>query len=152
MARATAMATRCCSPPDSSDGYRRALSGIWSASSNFRRPFPAFRFARAGDGLGQLNVIPHVQVGHQVAAGGLPHEPDLPTPVHHQLAIADIQQVALADPDTARRWTFQPRQDVQQRRFARSAGAHYADELPGRDGQINTAQRNHFQVGRLCRS
>jgi hypothetical protein len=33
LASATAMATRCCSPPESSPGLRRALSAIPSASS-----------------------------------------------------------------------------------------------------------------------
>ena len=105
--------------------------------------------AGAGNGLRQLNVVPHIKIRHQIAPRSLPHKAHLPAPVRHQLPVADVQQIPLAHPNAPGRGPFQPRQNVQQRSLARPAGAHYAHQLAGRNRQVNPAQRHHFQIRRL---
>ena len=123
----------------------RHLQGV----QQFFRPLATLPPVHAGDGLGKLDVVPHIQVGDQVAARGLPDEPHLTTTILHQLLIADVQQVPFAHPDPARRWALQAGQDVEQCGLARTAGAHNANQLARFHLQIDTAQRDHFQIRRL---
>jgi hypothetical protein len=107
---ARAMATRCCSPPDS-------CAGKWSRRS--LRP--------TGDGLvdvhrvardvgHQLHVLAHRQAGDQVVE--LEHEADVLAPVARQLGLAGAGQPWSPKRTSPAAGHVQPAQDVQQRALA----------------------------------
>ena len=143
------MATRCCSPPDK---LRRVAAGLVGHLEGFQQFFGAFAallLADAGDGLRQLDVVAYAQIWHEVAAGGLPNEPDLAAAIGHQVLVGNVQQVAFADTDTAGRRAFESREDIQEGGLAGTAGADDTDQLAGPDLEIDAAQGDHFQVSRF---
>ena len=95
---ATAMAARCCSPPDIWSGRRfRQSPRPSSSSSSVARARRARAFA-ARQPHGQFHVLLRGQVRQQVAGGLLPDEADHPAPVGQPLPGVHRRQVVAARP------------------------------------------------------
>ena len=153
---ATAMAARCCSPPDSWSGRRCRQSPRPSRSSSsaarFRRR-PALGLARAGQAAvgephRQFHVLLRGQVGQQVARGLLPDEAHRPAPVGQPLPLAQRGQVLARHPDRARGGRVQPGQDVHQGGLAAARRAHQRDDLALVHQQVEPLQGLDLDPGR----
>ena len=131
-ARALAMATRCCIPPDSCHGRCSAKSpsltscSISIARCRRRRLVPALQLQR------QLDVLDH---GAPVEQPGLLEG-------HAVLLVEPGLGGRLAvDPDVAGRRLDEVGDQPQQRRLAAPRRPDQADELAGRDGEVDVDER-----------
>ena len=102
-----------------------------------------------GNGHGQFDVVPNVEIGDQVAGGGLPDEAHLLAAVDDQFPVGDVQQVPVAHPNLTRRRAFQAGQNVEQGGLAAAAGANDGRNLAGGHLQVDAPQGHYFQVGQL---
>ena len=143
LASATAMATRCCSPPDSRSGrWSRAVAEpdhleqlAWPGR---RRSRPAVEDHR------QLDVLQRGQVRQQVARRLLPDEPDRAAPVARPVAPAEHARRSWpATIGSPGRRDVQAAEDVEQRRLAAARGADDGHHLAalGRPGRGPAGRR-----------
>ena len=131
LASATAIATRCCSPPDIWSGRRPAQCATPSRPSSSPVAGPPGAAARAGEPERQVDVLQRGQVRQQVARGLLPDEPDHRPPVAEPLPPRHRRQVAPGHPHGARGGRVEPGQDVHQRGLAAAGRADQRGQLPG---------------------
>ena len=89
---------------------------------------------------GQCDVLGHSEPGHQVEE--LEHKAELPPPYLGPRSRCQSGQVAPAEQDTAGVGCGQSSGQMQQGGLARSALADHGDELAGRDGEVDPAQRD----------
>ena len=147
LARATAIATRCCSPPDRASGRCDSRpSRPTSASRSWARASPA---AAAVEDHRQLDVLERAQVGQEVPRRLLPDHPDHPTPVGGPLAATHLGQVVPGDQGPSGRRSVEPAEDVQQGRLAAARGADDRHHLAPLDEQVETLEGDHLEVGDL---
>ena len=147
LASATAIATRCCSPPDS-------RSGRWSA----RSPSPTVSRSCEGAGVAlglavedhrQLDVLDGGQVRQQVAGRLLPDHPDRAAAVGRPLAPAELAEVVAGHARPSGRRHVQAAQDVEQRGLAAARGADDGDHLARADDEVEALQGDDLEVGHL---
>ena len=148
-ASATAIATRCCSPPDRRSGRcsARSASPTRSSSSVARR----CRLA-ATDAVQQhrqLDVLARGQIRQQVARRLLPDEADHATSVRVPLAPAHLAQDMAVDHGPTGRRHVEAAEDVHQRALAAARRADERDELTALDDQVETLEGDHLEVGDL---
>ena len=129
LARARATATRCCCPPESSDGrcFRRFLQphglddvvepgGVGLAAGEARRERDVLRRRERRDEVERLE-----------------DEPDAVAAQLRQLAVVELRDVGVTDEHGARRQVVEPGDAVHQRRLARARRAHDRGEATGRE-------------------
>ena len=147
LARATAIATRCCSPPDSRSGRCAARSAIptRSRSSSARRPpaLPAVEHHR------QLHVVDRRQVREQVPPGLLPDEPDGPTAEPRAVRVAHPAEVVARHDGPARGRDIHAAEDGEQRRLAAPRCADDGDHLAAVDEEVEALERDDLELGQL---
>ena len=124
---ARATATRCCWPPESSDGrwVRRSPSPMVSISVSSQAGSarsPAIR-------TGSSDVLLGGEDRQQVVA--LEDEADLRAPQQRELLVIERVEARAGDLDRAARRLVEPGEDVHQRRLAGARGAHDGGEVPG---------------------
>ena len=142
LAIARAMATRCCSPPDSCEGK-------WSTP--LAQPDHAQRLGgrhRLGGDVGdELDVLARGQAGNQVVE--LEHEADMLAAVLRQLALVGRGEIVIAIADGSRRGHVEAAEDVQQRRLAAARRPEHDDELGLKEVEIDAAQRVHVDLAHV---
>ena len=148
LARATATASRCCSPPDSRPAWRWATRArpMASSSSAVRRRLAAR--PRVGGPLREHDVAGGGLVGQQVAAGVLQDHAHVVQPHGRGRPAVQVVDPAAAHLDPARSGLDQPGQQPQQRGLARAGRPEQSDAIAGRDGQVDAAQRGHLLAER----
>ena len=147
LASARATATRCCWPPDSSDGRcfsrgRRPTVSI-TRSSQPAVGLPAGQVDRQGDVLGRRQ--------HRQQVEGLEDEPEAVAPQPGQLLVGQGGEVDVAHQDAPARQRVEPGHAVHEGRLARARRAHDGGEAPGGDGDVDLVERPHLGVARARR-
>ena len=129
LARARATATRCCCPPESSDGrcLRRFVEtdGLDDVVEPRRVGRAAGESGREGDVLGRR------ERRHEVER--LEDEADPIAAQLGELLVVELGDVGVADQHGARREVVEPGDAVHQRRLARARRAHDGGEAAGRE-------------------
>ena len=124
---ARAMPTRCCWPPESWPGRCRMRSARPTSS----RAVSTCRRRSAADSGNkqqrQLDVL--IRREHRQQVIELEDEADVPRPPAGELAFGHLRDAVVADPDFAFAGLVEAGDQVEQRRLARAAGAHQAEEL-----------------------
>ena len=138
-ASALAHATRCCWPPDSSDGRWRRRSRrpreSMTESSHSRIRLAAGDVHRKGD------VLRRGQRRDQVV--GLEDESDPVATQRRHLLVGQTDQFGVADHHRPRSGAVEPSQTVHQRRLARSRRPHDRGELAGGEIDTDIVERPH---------
>ena len=116
LASARAMATRCCSPPESSAGRCSARSRKPEPSSSSVRPLGGLRARRAGDHLRHRDVLERREFRQQMVV--LVDEAHAVAAERRARVVVERGAVLAADPDLAAVGLLEQAGDVQQRRFA----------------------------------
>ena len=122
---ARAIATRCCWPPESSEGRWRAPVCQADVGEQLVDPCPLGLVARELER--EDDVLLRGQ--HRQEVEELEHEADVTAAELRQLAVAELRDRGAVDPDLTRARPVESGQDVHERRFARSRGTHHGDEL-----------------------
>ena len=146
-ARATAIATRCCSPPERRSG--RWSSRSPSPTSSSRTPRPLGASGPAVEGHRQLDVLLGREVRQEVPRGLLPDHPDDAAPVARPLAAAHLAEVVAGDDGPAGRRRVEPAEDVQERRLAAARRADDRDHLADADDEIEALEGDDLEIGDL---
>ena len=141
--RARATATRCCWPPDSSDGRWRSRSPRPTVRDRPRRA-SARSGLRPASACGSVMFSARVSVGHQVER--LEHEADAVAAQQRELLVGQRAQVDVADQDPAGRERVEPGDAVHERRLARARRAHDRREAPGGEGDVDAVEGPHGGV------
>ena len=130
---ARAMATRCCSPPDSCDGK-------WSmpVAQADQPQRSSGRIGSRGDLGDQGDVLAGGQAGDQVVE--LEDEADVLAAVARQGGVVGGGQVVVAVADGAAGGHVQAAEDVEQRRFAAAGRPEQDDELALVQVEVDAAQ------------
>ena len=140
--RARAIATRCCSPPESSLGRWSRRPSMPSMSVRWsRRGLSSSRLvdgAEVGDVVGDLDVAHGGERGQQVEA--LEDEADLGAAHFGAFGIGEFGEVDAVDEDGAGGGAGEAAEDVEERGFAGAGGADDGDELAGGDGEVDVAE------------
>ncbi len=134
---ARAMATRCCSPPESSDGRwsRRPERPVFASSSSSH----ALSGLLAGDREREEDVLLRGQHRQQVEE--LEDEADVLAAELRELVVAERRDLGAGDRHGAGRRLVEPREDVHERRLARAGRAHDRDELAALHVERDAAER-----------
>ena len=119
LAIARAIATRCCSPPESCAG--KVVEALAEADQAQR---VLGRHRRLGDLRHQRDVLARGQARDQVVE--LEHEADVLAPVAREPGLVARGQLAVVEPDVAGGRRVEPAEDVQQRRLAAARRARAA--------------------------
>ena len=142
LTRARAIATRCCSPPESSVGrwsFRASRPTVRRSSSARSQPL---LLGDPGEQEREGHVLDRRVGVDQVE--GLKDHADRVAAVEGELLLAQIGDQPAVDADTARGGPVQAAQQVHERGFARAGGPGHADEPSAGDGQRHTAQGGHL--------
>jgi hypothetical protein len=143
LASARAIDTRCCSPPESCEGWAGAVLHV-QRLQQFQRAPRASRWAPGQHGQ-QGHVVGHVEERDQV--GRLEHEADAVAPQRAQ--VGDLPAVVvdrLPPRSCARRGLDDRAQALQQRALARARRADQAHHLAGGHLHVHVLQRLHGGV------
>ena len=136
---ARAMATRCCSPPDS-------CAGKWSLRAievhQTERVHRSHRIV--GDFGDERDIFPRGQAGDQIVE--LEHEADVAPAVGGQLCLVGPGQVGVPVEHLAARRHVEPAENVEQRRLAGARRTQQNDELAFRQFERYVAQRMHVDI------
>ena len=134
---ARAIATRCCWPPDSSDGRCRRRSVRPTRSSRFSKN------DRVGLLAGDRQRQRHVLLGgqHRQEVEELEDEADVLAAQQRHVAVGERPDVLTRDPDRPAGRLVERRKEVHQGGFARTGGAHHGDELAGLHVEGDPLQR-----------
>ena len=135
-ASARATATRCCWPPESSDGrcVRRSASATASSSWSTRPSVTA-----AGERQRQAHVLLGGEHRHEVE--GLEDEADLVAPQAREVGVVELADLGVGDRHGAAARAVEPREHVHQRGLAGPRGAHDRGEGAGLDLERDAAER-----------
>jgi hypothetical protein len=135
LAMARAMATRCCSPPESCG--REVVQALAQAhqGQGLLRPH-----GRPGDLGHRRHVLAGRQAGDQVVE--LEHEAHVIAPVGSWLLVGG-REVAVQVEHLPRRGRIQPAQDVQQGGFAAAGRPQQHHQFPRAELQVDAAQGVH---------
>ena len=134
---ARATATRCCWPPESSDGRwprrseRPTCSTSWSSHGGIR--LAAGELERQHDVLGGRE--------HREQVEELEDEADVVAAELRELRVVEAADVDAGDGDVTRRRLVEPGEDVHQRRLAGARRAHHGRQAAGGDVDRDAAQR-----------
>ena len=134
---ARAIATRCCWPPDSSDGPVREPLTEPEGGHEGVEPLAVHR--RAGQLERQQDVLLGGEHRQQVEA--LEDEPDAVAAQPGQRAVVERGDLRGAEPGGARRGLVEAREHVHQRRLARAGRPHDRRERPGREVDVDPVER-----------
>ena len=126
---ARAIATRCCCPPESSDGPVRQPVGEPDVADQLVEP--AVLRLLAGDGEREEDVLLRVQ--HRQEVEELEHEADVLAPQLREVVVSERRDLRPGDLDIPGRRLVEPREDVHQRRLPRARGPHHRGRLARRD-------------------
>ena len=140
---ARAIATRCCSPPESSPGMCVARSPSPTTRSARRGALAPLVLAELGEQQRQLDVLARGEHRDQVEE--LEHEADVLGAEARELVLGQLVQHAARD---RRRWpsfgAVESREQVEQRRFAGARRTHQRHEPPALDAQRDVLERVHL--------
>ena len=143
---ATAMAARCCSPPESCPTLwfaRSARSTSFSSSSAPRRRSDA---CPACSTPGRRTFSRTRQVRDEVPRGSLPHEPHAFGAIRGEVVVVQQPEVLSVHIHDPRGCPVEAAEQVQDRRLARAAGSDDGEELAAGDVQIHTAERDDARI------
>ena len=135
-ASARATATRCCWPPESSEGRWR--EPVAEVDLGDQRVDPLAVGLAAGERERQQDVLLGGQHRHEVE--GLEDEAELVAPQAREVAVVEVGELGPVDDDGARRRVVEPRQQVHQRGLAGAGRTHDGRELAGRERQRDPVQ------------
>ena len=139
LASARAMATRCCWPPESCDGWWSMRDSRPTFSSSFRaRSAPRGRAQPRGVQQRQLHVLQGAGARQQVEV--LEHEADLPVPQPGPLVARHLDDLFALQPIAAAAGVIEAAERVHERRLSRARGAHQGHVLAPVDVQRNALQ------------
>ena len=136
------MATRCCWPPESSDGPVRLAVGQADALDDGVRP--VLVDLAAGELEREEDVLLRGEHGEEVEE--LEDEADVLAPELRQLGVAELGDGRPVDLDVALGGTVEAGEDVHEGRLAGARGPHDGGELAALDVQRDAAQRSHRGV------
>ena len=132
-----AIATRCCWPPESSDG--RWLAPVGEPHLLEQLVEPGLVGLLAGDRERQDDVL--LGVEHRQEVEELEDEADVLAPQLRQLRVVEPRDLGAGDLHRARGRLVEAREDVHQGRLAGARRAHDRDELAGADVEVDAAER-----------
>ena len=145
VARARAIATRCCWPPESWCG--RWLSRA-ERPSVCDEPVDAGALERGGTPAveieGQEDVRHRVERRHEVER--LEDEADASPAKHREVEVAEARDLGVADPRPSAGGGVEARHDVHERRLARARRAHDRGELAAADADPHAVERPHLAL------
>ena len=134
---ARAMATRCCWPPESSDGPVRAAVGEADRRRSARRPTPG-RASRPRSTSGSVMFSSAVSIGSRLK--NWKTKPMWSRRSCVSSSSSRLGDLVAVDRDGARGRAVEAGEDVHQRRLAGAGRAHDGGELPARDLERDAAQ------------
>ena len=135
---ARATATRCCWPPDSSDGRCDSRSREADRCRSARRPTPGpacRRRARAAAAMFSAAV----SIGSRLKNWKM--NPMCSRRSFVSCVVARPRDLGARDRRPAARWTVEAGEDVHQRRLARAGRPHHGRQLTARDRRPDTPRR-----------
>ncbi len=135
--RARAIATRCCCPPESSEGRCVARSAMPTVASSWSRQ--AGIDVVAGDADRKLDVLGGVEDGDEVEE--LEDEAELLAAQLRQALVVERRHLDAVDPGLAAGRLVEAGEQVHQRRLAGSGGADDRGQLTGREVEGDAAER-----------
>ena len=130
---ARATATRCCWPPESWPGLRRAIGRELDELEHVLDLLLDVLDAATAQAEG--DVLEDVEVREERVA--------LEDRVDRALVRAQLRDVLVADEDRARGRVLEARDHAQRRRLAAARGPEQGEERAGRDGQVEVVDRRH---------
>ena len=136
---ARAMATRCCWPPESSDGPPVLHAREPYLGQQLHHPLAALRLADSLDRHHYFGVLIGAEYREQVV--GLEHEADAVAPQVAQLLAAERPEVGALEPDGARRGRVEGADQVEGGGLAGPRRAADGRELPAAHRHREAAQR-----------
>ncbi len=131
------MATRCCSPPESSDGRCVAARRETRLPEQLVEPRLVRLLAR--DREREEDVL--LRGEHRQEVEELEDEADVLAPELRQVVVAERRDLGSGDRHGAARRLVEPGEGVHERRLARAGRAHDGDELARLDVERDAAQR-----------
>ena len=143
---ATAIAARCCSPPESCPTLWFAPIGQVHQRQELVGAAAPIRGEPRVQHAGQPHVLAHGQVGDQVPGGSLPHEPHALGAIRRERVVAQEPQVLSVHVHDAGGGAVQATQEVQDRGLARAARPDDRQELAAGDVQVDAAERDDAGV------
>ncbi len=136
---ARAIATRCCSPPESSSGKILGARFETDELEHLAHPHAPLRSRNALVMQRQLDVLVHVEIRDQMEA--LKDEADVTPAQVCELIDRAIGDVLAAEHVTTARRRIDEADDVEHRRLAAARRPHDCDELAALDREIDAIER-----------
>ena len=133
---ARAIATRCCWPPESSEGSRPPRSPRPTRSSSARTRYRSTRCPASR--MRQPDVLLGGEVGHQVEA--LEDEADPLAAEPGAVLLAPVGDVLAGDDDAALGGPLETGGAGEERRLAGPGGPHHRGEGAGREGEVDAGE------------
>ena len=138
---ARAMATRCCSPPESSNG----LCSVRSPKADARQQFASARYGarggHAGDAGGQTDIFERGEFGQEMIR--LKNKTDAAVAEMRQLTFGERGEILSGKKDFARVGRIQAANQMEQGAFARAGRAAQREKFAARHVEVHAAQ--HFE-------
>ena len=147
LASARAIATRCCSPPESRAGPVPDARRETDPLEQPRRLFPRLPARRRGDHLRQHDVFERRKLRQQMME--LVDKADLRAPQHGAPFVVEAAAILAADHHRTAVGTLQEAGDVQHRRLAGARGPDQCHDLAGPQDQVDPVQHDELDSGLL---
>ena len=151
LASARAIATRCCSPPESWEGRCSARAASPTRSSSSRRAPAPLGALEAPRRQRRLDVLDRGQRRDQVEL--LEDEPERVAPQARELAVAHRHEVLALELDAPARRAVERAEQLQQRRLARAGRPGDDEELAVANLEVDAVDRRDVcrSASRTCR-
>ncbi len=146
-AMARAMATRCCWPPESSEGRRSSIPSSPTSAKQLADTLSPFLVVQALHPHDDLGVFVGGEHRHEVI--GLEYESDPVASDLAELLSAESAQVFPLENHATRSRFIESTDEVQQSRLSRAGGAADGGEFPFLDGKGKSSQGGYVQLALL---